>query len=131
MTTELRYTQLNFLEHEDQLRKVWKQDTILKSLSWKVLNQLMQLDDTDFDLKTEFNNKAPTLNTLHEWMTKKNKGLAGKIRISEKQLIHLLSICKSKTKKNITSKKRGTHNKKGSVIKKKKTQKKSFFSFLF
>ena len=65
----------------------------------------MQLDDTDFDLKTEFNNKAPTLNTLHEWMTKKNKGLTGEIRISEKQLLHLLSICKSKTKKNITSKK--------------------------
>lgn len=66
MTTELRYTQLNFLDHEVQLRKVWKQDAVLKSLSWKVLNQLMQLDDTDFDLKTEFNNKAPTLGILHE-----------------------------------------------------------------
>lgn len=127
MTTELRYTQLNFLDHEVQLRKVWKQDAVLKSLSWKVLNQLMQLDDTDFDLKTEFNNKAPTLSILHEWMTKKNKGLAGKIRISEKQLLHILSICKSKTKKNITSKKRQTQKKKNSVTKKKKTQKKIIF----
>ena len=66
MTIEIRYIQLNFLDHEDQLRKVWKQDVVLKSLSWKVLNQLMQLDDTDFDLKTEFNNKAPTLSILHE-----------------------------------------------------------------
>lgn len=60
-------------------------------------------------------------------MTKKNKGLAGKIRISEKQLLHILSICKSKTKKNITSKKRQTQKKKNSVTKKKKTQKKNHF----
>ena len=71
MTTELWYTQLNFLDHQVQLRKVWKQDAVLKSLSWKVLNQLMQLDDTDFDLKTEFNNKAPTLSILMSgWLRK-------------------------------------------------------------
>ena len=89
------YTDLRFFDNEDKLRKS-------KLVTSSVVDQLVQADNTDFDVKGNyFKRKNPTLDELHKWFTEIKGPPGGKIPSLKKEVLHkLLTLVNAKTTKH-------------------------------
>ena len=86
------YTDLKFFDNQSKMRNA-------KLTTNNVINQLIQADDTDFNVKNDyFKRKNPTLDELHEWFTLWQPGAGGRIPNLKKEVLRkLLLITKAKT----------------------------------
>ena len=102
------YKNLNFYKCKSKLYYPYN-----RLYLWDVnLMQLIQIDDTDSPPK-KWLYKDLTLDQIHEWITKLNKGgLGGNVKISKEKLKYILDLCEPSKKEIKEQKKKDMERKK-------------------